>query len=219
MLEKPDIPDELIISRLQDDYDLRVAELTFLPIGADLRTAVYRVVTDDGTAYFLKLRRNFKEIIVRVPLFLKDNGIQAVIVPLETRSKQRWADFGEYKLILHPFIQGKDGFDRELSDHHRRTLGTALKRIHTAQVPPGLKRLIPQETFSPGWRESLKLFLARIENKNFDDTTAVKLAEFMKSKRNEINRLVERAEHLPQNFNPNLWNWSCATRTFTAATS
>ncbi len=43
MLEKPEIPDESIISRLQEEYGLRVAELTFLPIGADLRTAVYRV--------------------------------------------------------------------------------------------------------------------------------------------------------------------------------
>jgi hypothetical protein len=57
MLEKPNIADELIISCLQEEYDLRVAELTFLPLGADLGTAVYRVVADDGTAYFLKLRK------------------------------------------------------------------------------------------------------------------------------------------------------------------
>ena len=33
MLEKPNIPDELIVSRLQVEYNLHVAELTFLPIG------------------------------------------------------------------------------------------------------------------------------------------------------------------------------------------
>ena len=88
MLEKPNIPDELIISRLREAYDLRLAELSFLPIGADSRTAVYRVLADDGTAYFLKLRKNFKEMIVRVPLFLKDNGIREIIVPFESKSKQ-----------------------------------------------------------------------------------------------------------------------------------
>jgi len=41
MLTKPEIPDELIISRLQEEYDLRIAELTFLPIGADIGTVVY----------------------------------------------------------------------------------------------------------------------------------------------------------------------------------
>ena len=35
MLEKPDIPDEAIISRLQEEYNLRIINLTFLPIGAD----------------------------------------------------------------------------------------------------------------------------------------------------------------------------------------
>ncbi len=196
MFEKPDIPDELIISRLQEEYDLRVAELTFLPLGADLGTAVYRVTADDGTATFLKLRRGFDEIIVTVPLFLKSQGIQEIIPPFETKSKQGWADFGEYKMILYPFIEGKDGFDMALSDHHRRTLGAALKGIHTAQVPPELKSLIPQETFSPKWRESLKSFQAQIENSSFDDPTAAKLAEFMKSKRSEISHLIERTEQL-----------------------
>jgi spectinomycin phosphotransferase len=196
MLEKPDIPDDLIISRLQEEYGLPVAQLTFLPIGADSRTVVYRVITDDRATYFLKLRKNFKEITVRIPMFLKDNGIQAILVPFETKSKQRWADFGDYKLILYPFIEGKDGFSMELTDAHRRTLGTAFKGIHSAQVPPELKELLPQETFSPKWREDMKSFQEQVENKTFDDPTAAKLAEFMKSKRNEIAHLVERAEKL-----------------------
>ncbi|HEX9330517.1 MAG TPA: hypothetical protein VF896_01440, partial [Anaerolineales bacterium] len=68
MLTKPDIKGELIISRLQEDYDLHIADLTFLPIGADSRTAVYRVLAEEGTTYFLKLRRKFNDVIVRVPL-------------------------------------------------------------------------------------------------------------------------------------------------------
>ncbi len=53
MLTKPDIADELIISRLQEEYDLRVSTLTFLPLGADMGAAVYRVITEDGTVYFM----------------------------------------------------------------------------------------------------------------------------------------------------------------------
>ena len=196
MLTKPNIPDELIISRLQEEYDLRVAEFAFLPIGADSRTAVYRVVTADGTAYFLKLRKNFDEVIVRVPLFLKASGVQEIIVAFETKSKQRWADFGEHKLILYPFIEGKDGFERELTDHHRRMLGAAFQGIHTAQIPTELRKLIKKETFSLGWREDMKSYQARVETKTFDDPTAVKLAAFLKSKQNEITHLIGRAEEL-----------------------
>jgi len=196
LLEKPGIKDELIIFHLQEEYDLRVAELTFLPLGADQGTAVYRVVTDDRMAYFLKLRKGFDEITVTVLLFLKSQGVEAIIVPFETRSKGHWADFGDYKMILYPFIEGTNGFDMELSDHHRRSLGAAFKRIHTAQVPPELKGLIPQESFSPKWRESLQSFRAQVENNSFDEPTAAKLAEFMKSKRSEITHLVKRTEGL-----------------------
>src|SRR6266511_2070589 len=196
MLEKPNIPDELIISRLQEEYGLRIAELTFLPIGADSRTAVYRLVTDDGIAYFLKLRKNFNEVIVRVSLFLKDNGVREIIVPFETKSKQGWADFGEYKIILYPFIEGKDGFEMELTDHHKQILGAAFKGIHTAQIPLELKKLIKKETFSLGWREDMKSYQAQVERDIFTKPTAMKLAEFIRSKQNEITRLVERSEQL-----------------------
>jgi spectinomycin phosphotransferase len=196
MLEKPDISDELIILRLQEEYDLRVADLTFLPLGADLGTAVYRVVANNRTVYFLKLRKGFEEIIVTVPLFLKSKGIQEIISPIETNSKQGCADFGEYKIILYPFIEGKNGFEIELTDQHRRTLGAALKWIHSAEVPPELKKLIPQETFSPKYRESMKSFQVQVKSNSYKDPTAAKLAEFMKSKRMEINRLIERAEGL-----------------------
>jgi len=196
MLTKPNIPDELIISRLQEEYALSVAEFSFIPIGADSRTAVYRVVTDDGTAYFLKLRKNFKEMIVRVALFLKDNGIREIIVPFESKPKQRWADFGEYKLILYPFIEGKDGFEMELTDHHRRILGAAFKGIHTAHIPSELKKLIKKETFSSEWREDMKTYQVQVENKTFDEPIGAKLAEFIKSRKSEITRLINRAEQL-----------------------
>jgi spectinomycin phosphotransferase len=158
-------------------------------------TAVYRVVSD-GTTYFLKLRRNFDEIIVRVPLLLKSQGIQEIIAPIETKSRQGWLDFGEYTMILYPFIDGRNGFEMELSDDHRRSLGAALRAIHSAQIPSELKRLIPQELFAPQWRERMEFFQAEVENKTFDEPTARKLTEFIKSRHGEITHLIQRAKQL-----------------------
>jgi spectinomycin phosphotransferase len=196
MLEKPDIADELIISRLQEEYELNISQLTFLPLGADMGTVVYRLVTEDRTAYFLKLRRGFEEIIVKVPLFLKSQGVREVIAPLQTKSKRGWADFGEYKMILYPFIKGKDSFDGNLSDDHKRELGAALKRIHTTKIPPELDKLIPKENFTAYWRERWKDIQQQVEKSIYDDPTAAKLAEFIKSKRREISHLVKRTEEL-----------------------
>ena len=58
------------------------------------------------------------------------------------------------------------------------------------------RRLIPQENFSPQGRESVKSLQALVETKTFDDPVAAKLAEFMKSKRDEITRLIRRTEEL-----------------------
>ena len=161
-----------------------------------LRTVVYRVTANSGKVYFLKLRKNFNEIIVLVPLFLKERGIQEILVPYKTKSGQDWADFGEYKLLLYPFIEGKDGFERELTDQHKRLLGSAFKGIHTTQIPADLKNSIRHELFSPEWREEMRSFLNQVESKTFADSTALKLVEFIKAKQNEILRLIERADQL-----------------------
>ncbi len=196
MLVKPNIADVDIISRLQDEYGLRVAALTFLPLGADMGTAVYRIVAQDEKTYFLKLRKGFNEIAVTVPLFLKSQGMQEIIAPFETKSKQGWAEFGEYMMILYPFVEGKNGFEVELPDHHKREIGSALKAIHSAIIPLEQKGLIPEETFSPRFRESMKAFQAQAEKQTFDEPVAAKLAGFMKSKRDVINHLIDRAETL-----------------------
>ena len=197
MLEKPDIPDQIIISTVQESYGVAVSQLTFLPLGADANTAVYRVDSKNGSAYFLKLRKGkFDEITVAVPQFLKSQGIDAIIAPLETHDHQLWTSLDPFKLILYPFMDGQDGYTVNLSESQWHQFGAALKRIHTAQVPPALARLIPHETFSPQWRRQVKTFQAMVEEITFDDPTAARLAACMKAQKNVIDYLVGRAEVL-----------------------
>ena len=74
MLEKPDLPDELILTVLNNEYGLAGVTVAFLPIGADFNTAIYAVDGSDGTAYFLKLRSGpFDVISVTLPKFLNDH--------------------------------------------------------------------------------------------------------------------------------------------------
>ena len=57
---------------------LSAGSIVFLPIGADQNTVVYRVVADDATPYFVKLRRGvFDETSVTLPKFLSDQGISS----------------------------------------------------------------------------------------------------------------------------------------------
>lgn len=133
-----------------------------------------------------------------LPKFLNDQGITQIIPPLATKSGQLWASLDAFKLILYPFVEGRNGYEVELSDCHWRNFGIALKKIHTVVVPPALIRRIQQETYSPQWRNIVKMFLERVENDAFDDPVAVELAAFLKDRRDQILDLVRRAERLAQ---------------------
>lgn len=197
MLQKPALKDDRISTCLQDEYGLRVVQITFLPLGADLNTAVYRVVTDDEIPYFVKLRRgDFDEAVVTVPKFLSDLGIKQIIPSLLTQTGQLWASLDPFKVILYPFIEGHNGFEVILSDQQRVEFGTALKNFHTADIPAAITNGLQRETFSPQWRETVKLFLKRIEHEIYNEPVAMELAAFLRTKRNETLELVKRSARL-----------------------
>ncbi len=197
MLEKPDLQDEKIISSLQDDYGLMIVELSFLPLGADKDTAVYRAISKDGFPYFVKLRSGvFDEVTVTLPKYLKDQGMLHVIAPLTTVSGHLWADLDDFKLVLYPFIDGHNGYDVDLSHRHWKDLGRALKSLHTLKVPDEFMNHIPQEAYSSRWRGMLETFLARLDMDPTADTVVRELIAFLKDRRDEILDLVERADGL-----------------------
>ena len=201
MLERPDLQNQRVIACLQKDYGLDVVQLAFLPIGADLNTAVYRVVAEDATPYFLKLRRGiFDETSVALPKFLSDQGIAQIIAPLATKSGQLWANVDAFKTILSPFVEGRNGYEVDFSDRQWTEFGAALKEIHTAVLPPVLINRLQHETYDPRARHTVRAFLERIETNSFDDPLAVRLAEFLRLKRGDILDLVGQAERLVQSL-------------------
>lgn len=196
MLEKPDISDATIIACLHDTFGLRIAHITFLPIGW-VNNAVYRVTADSGTPYFLKLRRgNFDEIAVAVPAFLRAQGIQQVMAPIATTTHDLWLHAYGFDWILYPFFDGKTGFEGALSKIQWITLGESMKAVHTTRLPAALAERVPHEDYSPRWRDRVKMFHKQVEQDCYDDPTAARLAAFWLAKRDEIERIVERAEQL-----------------------
>jgi spectinomycin phosphotransferase len=131
-----------------------------------------------------------------LPKFLKDQGIAQVIAPVATRDHLLWASMENFNVMLYPFVEGRDGFEVELSDRQWFDFGVALKGIHTAKIPADLKSRLQSETYSPKWRETVKTFLVRVNNESFDEPTAAKLAAFLKVKQDEIFKLVGRAKQL-----------------------
>lgn len=197
MLEKPELPDRELLAALQREYGLRAARLDFLPLGADVNTAVYRLVTEDQAVYFIKLRKgDFDESTVALPRLLKTGGIRAVIAPLDTHDRRQWAVLKPYTLVVYPFIQGQNAYQSALTEAQWQVFGAALKSIHATQVPAALAGRIPRETYSGEWREQVKTFLARAGRTVFVDPAARQMAAILLENRRPIEDLLRRAETL-----------------------
>src|SRR3982751_3351175 len=152
MLERPSLSDEKIATCLRDEYGLKAAKITFLPLGADMNTAVFRADATDSTPYFVKLRSgHFDAIAVDVPKFLFDQGLSQIIAPMPTPSGKLSTQLDMFNLILYPFIEGQSGWAKNLSDQDWVVFGRTLKAIHTMTLAPALSARIPQETYSAYW--------------------------------------------------------------------
>lgn len=197
MLEQPCLSDEQFITCLHQEYGLHVTQFEFLPLGANTHAAVYRAVTADGTPYFVKLRRGaFDETMVELPKFLAEQGIRQIIAPLESQDGRLRVDLAEFKLIVYPFVEGKNGYEVVLSEAQWAEFGAAFRTIHSVTLPPSLAQQLERETFSPIWRKEVQNYLTQVEHASFDDAVAAEAAAFLHSKRAEVLYFVERAETL-----------------------
>ena len=104
----------------------------------------------------------------------------------------------DFNLILYPFISGMNAYESRLEDRHWIEFGWALKQFHSTVFSNEVVRSIPQESFSPKWRERLRSNLERPSRQGFQDPLAVELAAFLDSQRAKTLALVDRAESLAQ---------------------
>lgn len=197
MLTPPTISAETIAAVLGQQYALPVRQVTFLPIGADVNTAVYRVEDERGAASFLKLRRaDFAEIAVAVPAYLHSQGTSAVMAPVPTLTHRLWATAHGFDWILYPFFAGHNGFETPLTDAHWAALGRALRAVHVTSLPPALARLVPREEYAPRWREVVARYAREAETRAYADPLAREFAAFWLTKRDEIRTMLARTEQL-----------------------
>jgi spectinomycin phosphotransferase len=196
MLEKPDLQDAMLVEWLLDHHGLQVVELHFLPTNYQ-NTAAYHVLATDAHPFFLKLRLGpFEEASVALPVFLREQGMQAIIAPLADRAGGYWDYLDDYNVILYPFIDGSNAFKAPLTESQWFQLGSSLQRIHSTELPPGLKSRIKPETYAGTWREQVKELLERVQHERFDEPAAAEFATFLKAKSDEILYLVRKAEQL-----------------------
>lgn len=197
MREKLLFSDKRIFDCLNTDYGIKVAKLTFLPVGADLNASVYKVLAHDQQSYFVKLKLgHHHDLSVTVLDLLHHAGIQQIIAPVKTVLGRTSKHIDDFTLIVYPFVEGQDAFSCNLTKDQWVTLGKVLRQVHEFEVPQSIQGQIRREHYSSKWREAVRALYPHMERNPCGDETAVKLLTFMKEHKEEIHRLVDRAENL-----------------------
>ena len=207
MLEPPALADSAIQAVLCAEYGIADTALTFLPIGNDAASFVYRIDSVDGAPYFLKARASwgFNPSSLAVPFCLHSQGIPHVMAPLPTAGQALWVTVDGFALSLYPFIDARTASDAGLTLADWRALGVTLHQIHTCRLPAGLARDLPQETFTPSRRHVLAELADLLGKRVFDDPIQAALAEFWRSRQQVIQTVIERADSLGAELRRETW--------------
>ncbi|MFV0339822.1 MAG: phosphotransferase [Parachlamydiaceae bacterium] len=183
---------------LRDFYEIEAAKVELISVGADLNASIYKVQASDKRSYFVKVVQGRSyDVPMAILELLQGAGVQHLIHPIKTKEGKSAHQMGDLTLIVYPFIQGKDGFSRSLSDEQWIALGKALRQVHEIDVPAALQTKIRRENFSPKWREAVRSFFS--QEVSAEDEIALKLRKFLKDNRALIQQLVDRSEELSLN--------------------
>lgn len=196
MRDTPKLAETTIRAAIHEHYGVAVAALSFLPLGLDSATAVYRVEAADGAAFFLKSRTMlaFSLASVAVARYLHELGVPYIVAPLLSKSHSPWVAINDFALTLYPFIDGRIGAEAGLSEQHWIALGQTLKQIHTSLLPPELTVIIRRETFVPSRRHIIDRLGDAVGGRS--DPVGREFAEFWRSRREQIRTIVDRADTL-----------------------
>jgi spectinomycin phosphotransferase len=197
MRDKPEISDESLIAALENDYELAVKRIEFLPLGYDAMAAVYRVETD--AVYFLKAKRQgVSQASLTVPHFLKSKGIEQIVAPLETKTGALSTEKEGFTLILYPFIEGGTGMRLGLSDPQWIEYGKVLRAMHSVEIPDELAAIMRKENFVPKQDDLLQTVWDAAANQSFSLPCQIKLAEYINQRREQIMQFKFRGRELGQ---------------------
>ncbi len=168
MREAPHITEEHLRSSFQEQYDLVPVTIELLPGGLDYYARVYRVISENGTPYLLKVKSGeLYEPACLVPGYLRDQGITAVVAPLPTKKNTLWTQLGDWTMIVYPFHAGETSWEG-MTDEQWRTTGAIFKQLHSVTLPPSGFESLRKETFDPmnytSWVRNFETQLAHVRD-------------------------------------------------------
>jgi len=120
----------------------------------------------DQSSYFVKLKRgHFPDISVIIPTLLKEAGFHQIISPIKTIHSQSTYRVGDFTIIVYPYIEGQNGFSRNLTKDQFIVLGKVLRQVHEICLPQSVQDQVRREDYSPKWRQAVRSLCSHIDTR------------------------------------------------------
>jgi spectinomycin phosphotransferase len=196
VIEKPDVPDDVILRALEECYSIREAKLEFVPRGLDAAAWSFRVDAG-GQAYFLKVSRRTEEVVgAWMPLFLSEQGIEQVIPALPAKSGKPHAVVDGLMYRLQHFVSGASAMDTGMPAQKWEEFGAFLRRLHGLELPAEVSSQLPREMFeSRRWNRVSEL-QGSIHRHSSTDPLAAEMLEFWHGHEASVGAILERTAAL-----------------------
>jgi spectinomycin phosphotransferase len=209
MSEPPKISNGTLQAVLDSYYGLPNTALNFLSIGNDSASYVYQVSTTDGKEYFLKIRtkQGFGAPSLLIPHFLAEQDIHYILFPIPTIAQELWIHVHDFVVTVYPFLDARTATEAGLSAQQWHALGEALHQIHRVELPAHLRQILPHETFIPSRRHVLADLESIILKEVFADPIQRELSAFWRTRREEIDRVINRADVLGEELRQRRLPW------------
>lgn len=198
MIERQTISNTEVIECLKRTYGIEVLHLNLLPLGSDQNALIFKAFGSSNVPYFVKIKYNHKfDVSISLIVLLKKFGILHIISPIKTINGQSSYEIKGYSLIVYPFIDGTNGFERELTEDQWFKFGKTLRQLHETEVPTSIQNQVRRETFSGEWRRIVRELLLKMDSSiQIRDEVAFNLLNYVKSNLPIIVKLMEYAERL-----------------------
>ncbi len=185
--------DKYLQSYLQAAYNIKADSILPLFEGADTNAERYKVQALDSRCYFVKVQHGSDRSLKIFELF-RENGLDQIIFPLNALDGSSI----EPSITVYPFIEGPNGFSQKLTEKEWLSLGIALKKLHTLDIPPSLAEAIRKETYSPKFRDAVRALYTQ-ECKASDPISHQFLRD-LETYKETIKRLLDQAESLAESI-------------------
>jgi spectinomycin phosphotransferase len=197
MRDRPPLPDDALVAALASGWGVAAASVEFLPVGDDSRAWSYAAVADDGTRWFLKVRRGRVDpATVVVPMFLRDHGLEEVLAAVPATAGDPWRPLDGFTLLVYPWVDGVPAMGRGLTDRQWVALGRFVAALHRTVPPAALTATVTRESFVPWGAAPVRVLDERLGQGRAGDPPSRELAGLWRAHRDEIAFAADRAERL-----------------------